>query len=534
MDDHDGLIDDHEWERQYCLKHGIEYIPPPGRGSVGKPKNRDWSLRPLVPSDSFVTTALMGTVDDVTTQETVNGLMALHRGPDGWVPFYRRHNGHFESVASVKVSEIPEMIPGMIGVLADDGFAALNTMYGPGRGQSKLVPGARAVRRSRRDVRWLNACLVDLDVGREGDDGPKGLTIGQAVGALIDAQDNGIIPPVSIYARSGRGLYAMWCLCADDGNAQPGMKWAVSAAERVNRELARRLSALAADRRAVDAARIIRIPGTRHSIVGTKAQYWIAAGPDGQGIQYSLKQLSAALELPPPIAPVTPKTLPSSSTTPRDPQLSAFGRQGNRLLWQQRYNEVWGICEAIGGFPQGRRRICITLMGLFGYRSGLDHKQVGDAMRAVAKRCRPPYPSTSDDMSIDDMIDSVISGKHGFGWRLSKQFLGEVFQVFTDTARQLCLTSLVPPSVAEEIRQDEQLARDADNAAREDAGLRIVQQWIKRTATYPTGKQFMAELTKAGWPVKQRTAYNILATLKDRYPLPKSGERRGRPKKYRW
>jgi len=516
------------FEVEYCRKHGIEYVPP--RTGKGKRQGPKVGLRPLVPTKDFATPALVATVttqDTVTPQQTVTGLMALHRGPDGWVPFYRRHEGTFESVASVKVNELRDMLPGMVDVLAEDGFAAVNTMYRPGKGNSQLVPGARAAKRSKHDVRWLNACLVDLDVGREGEDGPKGLTIGQAIGALIDAQDSGVLPPVSIYARSGRGLYAMWALKAEDGNAQPGLTWAIKTAERVNKELAVRLEALAADRRVIDAARIIRIPGTRHSKVGTQAQYWVAAGQDGRGIEYTLSELSAALELPPPCATTQPRVKPKDG--PVDSQLSEYGRTGNRTLWQQRYNEAWAASEAIGGIPEGRRRVCITLMGLFAYRAGMTPREITTAMESLAKRCRPPYPSY-DDCSVDKLVENVLKGDHGFGYRLSKNYLGKLFKVNIDMARQLGLKALVPKRIADTVREDEQHQRQDERQDREQAALGIVRQWLEDRAQYPTGTQLATALVQVGYPVSQRTAHRLLTRLQENYPLPPTGERRGRPR----
>jgi hypothetical protein len=454
--------------------------------------------------------------------------MALHRGPDGWVPFYRRKDGEFQAVASIPVNELPTLIPGMVEALAENGYAAVNTMYRPGFKESPILPGYKSARRSKDWIRWINACLVDLDVGRDGEDGPKGLTVGQAIGALIDAQDSGLIPPISIYARSGRGLYALWCLRAEDGKAQPGLKWAVKTAERINKELVEKLEALAADRRAVDAARIIRIPGTRHSVTGTQTQYWIAAGADGHGITYTLKELTEHLNMAPPC--IGAKSPTKALKTASNAAIEA-GREGQRVLWRNRYNEALTIEAAIGGIPAGRRRVCITLLGVFAYRSGMEAGEVAQSMRAMSKRCRPPYPGPGwDDMAIDELIDMVLSKNHGIKHKISNDWLGNQFMVNAEIAKALGIKSLVPVEVADTIKQTEREAEKELLNAREKEALSIVRRWLEDKAEYPTGKALALELTKAGYPVKDRTAYNTLNRLRKKYELPANPEKRGRAK----
>jgi hypothetical protein len=455
--------------------------------------------------------------------------MALHRGPDGWVPFYRRKDGEFQAVASVPVKELPAMIPGMIEALSENGYVAVNTMYRPGYKDSPILPGYKSAKRSKNLVRWVNACLVDLDVGREGEEGPKGLTVGQAVGALIDAQDSGLIPPVSIYARSGRGLYAMWCLKAEDGNAQPGLKWAINTAERINKELAYRLEALASDRRAVDVARIIRIPGTKHSVTGSKTQYWIPAGPDGRGFTYTLKELTNSLDMPPPCLKRKP---PAKAIKQAPSGAVATGKEGQRVLWRNRYNEALLIADAIGGIPKGRRRICLTLLGVFAYRSGMEAGEVAQAIRAMAKRCKPPYPSPGgEDMTVDELVDSVLSKTHGIRHKISNDWLGSQFMVDADIAQALGVKSLVPVDVARKIKTADREQAQAMLDARDTEALSILRRWLKDKAEYPTGQVLAAELTKAGYPVKYRTAYNTLNRLRKKYGLPSNPDKRGRPQK---
>jgi len=515
-----------DFEKQYCLKHGIEYTPPSRAGA-----ERDYSLRPLEPSAGFAHPALVTTVDDIATiQGTTNGIMAIHRGPDGWVPFYRKKDGDFQAVASIPVKELPTLLPGMINALSENAYMAINTMYRPGWGESAIVPGLRAAGRRKAWVRWVNACLVDLDVGREGENGAKGLTWWQALGALFGAVDAGIIPKMSIVARSGRGLYAMWCLKADDGKAQPGLKWAIETSERINKELVSRLEALAADPKAVDAARIIRIPGTKHSVTGDPSEYWIIPGGDGSGITYTLKQLADQLGLAPPCIgsqakPKRIKDTPLCIDTTQDKETitsaqeraKMTGAMGQRTLWRNRYNEALMVEDALGGIPQGRRRACIVLLGVFAYRAGMDASQVAQSMHAMAKRCNPPYPSF-DDCPTEELIGSVLNGTHGRWQKLNKNYLGRQFMVTADMAKRLNISSLVPAHIEQQIKQAVAQDKLDDINAREKTALGIVREWIQTKAKYPSGRVLSIELTNKGYPVKQAMAYNILNELRRKYP----------------
>ena len=46
---------------------------------------------------------------------------------------------------------------------------------------------------------------------------------GKAIGAVIDAQDQGLIPPASVITRSGRGIWLLWLLQDPNGGLQRGL-----------------------------------------------------------------------------------------------------------------------------------------------------------------------------------------------------------------------------------------------------------------------------------------------------------------------
>jgi hypothetical protein len=51
--------------------------------------------------------------------------------------------------------------------------------------------------------------LADIDFYK------LGLSLGQAVGSILDAQEQGVVPPASLLMSSGRGVWAFWLLVGE-------------------------------------------------------------------------------------------------------------------------------------------------------------------------------------------------------------------------------------------------------------------------------------------------------------------------------
>ena len=126
--------------------------------------------------------------------------------------------------------------------------------------------------RSSNALRWLNVCHVDIDCYK------VGLSVGDALGAIVNLQDAGILPAATMFARSGRGLWVFWYL-VDEGNPVSGTRTlynaehgpstpqrahgrAIALYARVQWALADRLAHLGADIGALDGCRFAPVPGT--------------------------------------------------------------------------------------------------------------------------------------------------------------------------------------------------------------------------------------------------------------------------------
>jgi hypothetical protein len=147
----------------------------------------------------------------VPERPTSDVIDMVHRGHDGYLSFTRKRGtegNDWDELCSVKASELDTWFPELRADLMRDSYYTVCGFYRPGFGRSVVDPRLPRARRLTKEVRWLTACFADLDTRHL----PGGLTDGQAIGVLLDEQDRGHVPPASIIARSGRGLWAFWVL----------------------------------------------------------------------------------------------------------------------------------------------------------------------------------------------------------------------------------------------------------------------------------------------------------------------------------
>ena len=360
---------------------------------------------------------------------------AIHRGDRGYVPLARKVDGAtWEELGAAPINQ--PIIPQLLDHLASDGYFALNTSFGTGRrttgtrmarkplpldhpefgpigrdfpGSTGLVEvpvvsgkhqvtGLPYQQHQSNDLRWLNVCHVDIDCYN------VGLSVGDALGAIIDMQDAGQIPPATMFARSGRGLWAFWYLL-DPGNPETGTVTlynavhtpttpqrahprAVAFYAKVQAALADRLRHLGADLGALDGCRFAPVPGTLKTTANTRVEYWVQ-GARGHGFAYTLRNLATALELES-REREHPAIEAALTTDPaKHAGLSAAGKKG----WKAKYRYLLADMQILlnlrgGGFHANRHR------SLFFYATllrcnGMDRFETETRIRDAARKSRP-------------------------------------------------------------------------------------------------------------------------------------------------
>jgi len=364
-------------------------------------------------------------------------VLEIHRGdPDGFVGYGAKtpDGSGIWPVGAVKVRDVREMLPGVLAhFIGHDGYFTVNSYWKAGAPWKKT--GLPYLLRKEKMLLELAACYADLDVGRPEEESkhPGAALDWQA--AQIEAlrrQREGIIPPFSMMACSGRGVYLFWLLRDDlDPDKLPrAYPSTIIRYKAVNRALHERLYGLACDQVA-DAARFLRHPGSIHTKVMRRVTYSLTVqADDGGRLTYSLPELEHLLQID---APTT--SLPADVRKKAQPQLYTRGqyqkakRKGSRPQNRKAYLrtnelraqdletiEAWrgGWLHAGKAYPDGfvspGRGLMLRLYAGWLRGSGVnDRGSVLDAVRVMAANCKPPYPSDPNDMKLDQIVADTFS-----------------------------------------------------------------------------------------------------------------------------
>lgn len=462
------------------------------------------------------------------SQQGPNGpiIHGIHRGPDGYIPVATKRDGAWAELGAVPVNQ--PLIPQLLDHLTTDGYFALNTSFGTGKrttGTRKVwkplpkvhpeygpigldfpgaveqvevptvsrthpVTGLPFQRHDSNALRWLNVCHVDIDCYN------VGLSVGDTVGAIINMQNAGQLPPATMFARSGRGLWAFWLLL-DPDNPTSGTKTvhnahhtpttpqrahprAVAFYAKVQAALADRLRHLGADLGALDGCRFAPVPGTLKTATDTRVEYWVQ-GTHGHGFAYTLRNLATALDLE--IRDREHPAIEAALTT--DPAkhagLSAAGKKG----WKAKYRYLLADVQILlnlrgGGFHANRHR-SLFLYATILRCNGMDQfEEVEPRIIDTARKSRPDAQGgIVTDAEARAAVRSAFKKMH---YPLNAGRLYEAFRVTDRESTYLQHIRATPPAPAKR-----------RTAADRHAAIRAIVQQLGRV---PSTRE-MAEFTTA-------------------------------------
>lgn len=341
---------------------------------------------------------------------------AIHRGPSGYIPLAVKKDGReWQELGAIQIGQ--PFLPSLLAQLAPDGYFGLNTSYGTGfrfrttqqerwepiAGEAhgeQLVTKPRTTfsRINRRTglphaqhntstLRWLNVAYADLDCYK------LGLSVGDAIGALVNLQDAGTIPPATMLARSGRGLWAFWFLL-DGMNPTSGEKivygqvhqpWTPTRATnrtlplyaRVQNAIVHKLAHLGADLSAVDGPRCAPMPGSQKTNGTERVLYWVQATSSGPAA-YTLPQLAAAfgLELRSREHPVIEAALKAEPSDVKNAKRQAAGLKGWKVRWENAVRDLEMLKRLREGRWEGTRHNFAFFYAVACYRAGMPKEDV--------------------------------------------------------------------------------------------------------------------------------------------------------------
>lgn len=348
-------------------------------------RQRELQLRVTVPADAKPHDASGFVCPDRPDAALIQ---LIHRGHDGYITITRNNpdnpNG-WENLCSIPANSLPGLFEQLIPLTNEDAHFSVNGYYRGAYfknrhdlkdGAGKLLP---ATYRMANGVRYLTANFCDLDCEK------LGLKVGEVIGAVIDAQDAGILPAASIITRSGRGVWLFWILTGQDySTPQPHARswpdktelWA-----KIQGAINTRLSAIGSDAQSKDLARVTRIPGSLNTKANTRVSYWVQLDEAGQVPRYTMTALAAAFGI--------------EKDTHRQPQLvsqvrniyqerASKGQAGRWLVAKNNFERLWNLRGRfkIGTRNGAARTYTIILRSLPGkYR--LTDEQVNEAVETL-------------------------------------------------------------------------------------------------------------------------------------------------------
>lgn len=418
---------------------------------------------------------------DVDTIELIHG---IERQQDGFISICRKINSEHQDLAGIRVAELRQWLPKLLPWLVKDSYFSVNASYRAAPYNSN-VTGLSSAWRKEKHLRYLNACYADMDCYKAGLAWPDALRI------IAMIQENNLIPPASIIGRSGRGLYLLWLLTSQrQGAQQRAFPHEIELYKQINRSLIESLNKyeprLQADVRAIDAARLLRVPGSLNSKAKDPVKYIVQATSGGLAPVFTLKYLAEFLRLP-----AIPQ-LPTSfyKRLVKDPGSCPARRRGRIGRARKRLSDLMTLFQHRCGFEYGTRRRSLTFVALFAKTAGCQLSHIQKLIQGLAADCRPPYPSEPDDIAPETIVKNVWV-ERGKNPRSDK--LAGFFKVTPQLAEELNLQSIVPAEIREE-RKALPPARLTARHARRNA----IRHMLKGKGTYPSIRKLQARLERLG------------------------------------
>lgn len=381
-----------------------------------------------------------------------------------------------EELISENLRNLREMLPVIREFILLDAYFTVNLFYPGAQHWRHPQTGMRVMKRTEKCLQNLVAAYVDLDVGRAAEDAripEQRMTWRQAAAIAGDYMDAELLPQATFFARSGRGVYCIWCLRDEHDRDKlirlpppfPGAEGEERARllgvyKRINKEFGERLRCAAADR-IHDASRYLRLPGSIHSKTRQRV-IWQLQTVDGKIPLYTMRELAnwAGLTRTELITPALPYEIQTSEPRlltgeiepekqvrkTKNPGSAPQKKAGQKRLGLNRVHDIETIEGYRFGFDQGFRSGTLLRYADALRIAGYTKAEIESRLAEMGLRCNPPYPSDANDTPISEIVKDAFKESRKY---LTKN-LTSWFQVTPELARELNLISIIPPEVRDE------------------------------------------------------------------------------------
>ncbi|HCE45536.1 MAG TPA: hypothetical protein DET40_18505 [Lentisphaeria bacterium] len=322
--------------------------------------------------------------------------------------------------------------------LKNDFYFTVNSYYRAHKW--KYQTGLNGIHRKESNLSYLNACYVDIDVGRfEDEEILKHFDWRQALFYSIMLQEDDVIPRVSIYAKSGRGLYLFWLL--EEGTEAFPEK--VARYKKINKAIQKLiLPGIFVDTPG-DAARVLRVDGSINRVAKEAVSYYLDDN-ECEGLKtYSLDELENILVEEPDVKlRKAEKFIEKSSGSQAMPNRAKGGISVNA----QRLEDALKLFGHNGGFRKGKRYTSLKYIIRFMRLSMHNREEILEQVTELSRGCNPSYPSKGEenDIPVCDIIKQEYSGKSGIPLNLRHDYLAEFFEVDEQLSEKLSLRTIRP------------------------------------------------------------------------------------------
>lgn len=332
----------------------------------------------------------------------------LHRGQEQIPIAHKDAEGKFHDLFTLPAWDAPRIFPEIAPYLMRDSFFTINGFWLPnGRLKSdysfttcrgnrgKLL---RPYRQRRAEyLQRINAIHVDIDCS------DAGINPARAICELMEMQNAGHLPKISVYQKSGRGVWAFWLIrdrqFSDRG--QQATRQAVCMAKLLNKTVQKRLSHLGSDPQAMDLTRITRVPGSLNTKSDTNVEYFTRSDACGNIAAYTLDEIMTFFNLS--ISQKAPSDGKGLVAVPK----GLNPRQGAKARWQKEVERFRTLWKHRGVFREGVRAAAVYLHYTFLRQhkkySDISDQQVKDEMDSLFK-CLEKVDGTK-------VTDASVKGK---------------------------------------------------------------------------------------------------------------------------
>jgi len=313
----------------------------------------------------------------------------------------------------------------------NDYYYSLHSFFRPGSGVWWKSMGLCRADRRKRNAQRLNVAFADVD-------GYKvGLDFGGVVGRLISMQDDGILPPVSMYVRSGRGAWAIWYLIEKPGSHMPPTAHThrIVLWDAIQQAIHDRVVEIGADIGAKDVSRVCRVPGSFNPKGGTRVTYLCQFAADGSEFEYTMEDLATMFGVKTRVPPNIGAGIPSSSKS-KDAAVRAAQRRDHGM--RLRLADFRLLRRMRGHFSDGCRNFAALVYVWLLHKNGYDDDSIKYEVTRLARECDPPLTQDRIEAAIEQGVQ--IS-------RMTDNILAERLQVTAGEANEIYRFDVMPLGV---------------------------------------------------------------------------------------